>query len=158
MVCFMGLGLRKEFCANGVAMKQEERNPNASDYILKLFEMYESGKVTGIKIQVDAALNNEEVTALQKENEQLKAELANKDAVRLWNENEKLKAKLEKAKKALEYYSNIDSWDCENLHENKCIKDDDMELLELTYDGTDFSDWYGGKRARQALKDLEGEV
>lgn len=56
-------------------MTQEEKKPHFSDYLFRFFELYEAGKVTGIKINVDASLNNEEVTKLQTENDHLKAKL-----------------------------------------------------------------------------------
>ena len=108
-------------------MKQEEKRPHVSDYVLKLFEMYESGKVTGIKIQVDAALNNEEVTALQKENEQLKA-------------------KLETAKEALRFYGDG------NLTISMESENGPYYIEECQVTSGDFS---LGSRARAALKEIE---
>lgn len=70
-------------------------------------------------------------------------------------EIEKLKKQNEIMRQALEFYADIDSWDCPTgLYDVTAIVDDESNHYYSDVAG-DFDD-VGGKRARQALKDVEG--
>lgn len=66
-----------------------------------------------------------------------------------------IKAKLEKAKEALRFYAGLDAWEPSETFRLDTIEDTDQEFVELIEEGSDISDWYGGKRARAALKEIE---
>lgn len=73
----------------------------------------------------------------------------------LEQEIEKFKKQNEIMRQALEFYADIDSWDCPTgLYDVTAIVDDESTHYYSDVAG-DFDD-VGGKRARQALKDTEG--
>ena len=61
-------------------------------------------------------------------------------------ELEELRVKCEKYREALEFYGDKNNWSYVNQH-NKTLMKDDHDF------NVNFSDKFGGKRARKALKD-----
>lgn len=68
-----------------------------------------------------------------------------------------LKAKVEKYREVLEFYANVDSYYASGrLDYRNHIIDNDLEQELIHYSNFENLEWCGGKRARQALKDVEG--
>mgnify|MGYP001282079659 CR=1 FL=1 len=67
----------------------------------------------------------------------------------LLKQNEELKQKLEVAKKALRFYGELKNWYNVNSQENSPI----LKMVIASID-TEGAEWIGGKRARQALKEI----
>lgn len=58
---------------------------------------------------------------------------------------------------AVEYYAGVLNWSSDSGYGNDTIDSEDMELIEIVIESHDCSDYYGGKRAREAIKAVRSE-